>query len=113
MVLLGCAAAFRRGAMIAVDVAFDISPHGIRKVLAVFVAISILICLALLGWTGAELAQRFQRQKIAGLDVSIYWVYLAFPVGTVLCVPAVLSWLHDHLTKSDIDKTDVIEDTAI
>jgi hypothetical protein len=25
----------------------------------------------------------------------------------------VLSWLHDHLTKSDIDKTDVIEDTAI
>ncbi len=113
MVMLGCAAAFRRGAMIAVDVAFDIAPPAIRKVLAVFVAISILTCLGLLGWTGAELAERFQRQKIAGLDLTIYWIYLAFPIGSALAIPGVLCWLREHLGETEINKIEVIEETAI
>lgn len=99
MVALGLAAAIRAGAMISVDVLFEILPVKSRNVLAIFVALACLLCIGLLGYYGQTLAQLFQHQKIAGMGISISWIYAAFPIGSVLAVPAVLNWLVTVLTE--------------
>jgi TRAP-type C4-dicarboxylate transport system permease small subunit len=89
-VYLGSAAAFREGAVIAAEVLIRSVPRSIGKALQVFSGVASFIFLAILVYTGIAMVQRTSMQQLAGLEISISWVYLALPVGGALAAFAVL-----------------------
>lgn len=110
MVFLGLAAAFRQGAMIAVDFLIDVGPKPLRQVLTIVIAIASLTFLAMLIWYGTAMALRVQRQNLAGLEVSIAWVYAALPAGALLAVPGVIVRTIVSLTGQDEVNSEELKD---
>lgn len=96
MVFLGIAAAFRQGAMVCVDVLYRWSPPKIQRVLEWLVALASLVLLAVIIWVGWDYANRGKVQTVIGLeDVSMFWAYLAMPVGAVFAALGVIGNLLD------------------
>ncbi|MBS7807025.1 TRAP transporter small permease [Variovorax sp. PCZ-1] len=96
MVFLGIAPAFRQGAMVSVDVLYRWSPPSIKRVLDYVVTIAALILIAVLIWWGWDYANRGKVQSTIGLeDVSMFWAYLAIPVGGVFSAIGVIGNLFD------------------
>jgi TRAP-type C4-dicarboxylate transport system permease small subunit len=95
MVFLGVAQAFRIGAMVSVDVLYRLSGRRLRRVLDTMVALAALLLIAVIVWVGWQYAQRGRVQTVIGLeDVSMFWAYLALPVGGVFSAIAILGhWL--------------------
>jgi TRAP-type C4-dicarboxylate transport system permease small subunit len=96
MVFLGIAPAFRQGAMVSVDVLHRYSgPRGKRFFESV-AALAALVLVAVIIWWGWDYAQRGRVQSVIGLEgVSMFWAYLALPVGGLFCVPAIVGNLLD------------------
>lgn len=95
MVFLGVPKAFRIGAMISVDVMRRWSPPAVRRVLNTAVAvagIALSLVLIVVGW---DYAQRGRVQTVAGLEnVSMFWAYLAVPVGGLFSIFGIVGqWL--------------------
>lgn len=97
MVFLGLAAAFRRGSMIAVDFLLDVSPPNLRRVFFIIIAIACVVFLALLIWFGTGMTMRVRGQNLAGLQITIAWVYAALPVGSTLALFGVIGRLIEVL----------------
>ena len=96
MVFMGIAAAFRQGAMVSVDVLYRWSPPKIKRVLDYVVAIAALTLLTVILWWGWDYANRGKVQTVIGLeDVSMFWAYLAMPVGAVFSMIGVVGNLLD------------------
>ena len=95
MVFLGIPTAFRQGAMVSVDVLYRWSPPGLRRVLDAVVAVAALTLIAVILWWGWDYANRGKVQTMIGLeDVSMFWAYLAMPVGAVFSVFGILgNWM--------------------
>ncbi len=95
MVFMGIPAAFRLGAMVSVDVLHRWSPPAMRRVLASVVALAALTLMAIIVWWGWDYARRGSVQSMAGLEsVSMFWAYLAMPVGGVFSTIAIVAnWL--------------------
>lgn len=95
MVFLGVAQAFRIGAMVSVDVLYRLSGKRLRRALDTLVALAALVLLAVIIVVGWQYAQRGRVQTVIGLEnVSMFWAYLALPVGGVFSVLAVVgNWL--------------------
>ncbi len=91
MVFLGIAAAFRQGAMVCVDVLYRWSRPSMRRFLDWAVAAVSLVLLVLIVWIGWDYAQRGKVQSVAGLEeMSMFWAYLAMPVGGVFAILGVI-----------------------
>jgi TRAP-type C4-dicarboxylate transport system permease small subunit len=91
MVFLGIPQAFRVGAMVSVDVLYRWSGARTRRFLDAMVAIAALALLAVTIIVGWDYAQRGRVQTVIGLeDVSMFWAYIALPVGGVFSVIAVI-----------------------
>jgi TRAP-type C4-dicarboxylate transport system permease small subunit len=85
MVFLGLGAAHRQGAMVCVDVLHRWSPAGMKRFLEWAVAAVSIAFLLYIAWIGWDYARRGSVQTVAGLEaVSMFWAYLAVPVGCVL-----------------------------
>jgi TRAP-type C4-dicarboxylate transport system permease small subunit len=96
MVFLGIPAAFRQGAMVSVDVLYRWSPPRIKRVLDWVVCGAALTLIAVIVWWGWDYAQRGSVQSMAGLEsISMFWAYLALPVGGVFCVIGIIGNLLD------------------
>ena len=96
MVFLGIPAAFRQGAMVSVDVLYRWSPPRMRRVLDWAVSLASLTLIGIIIWWGWDYAQRGSVQTMAGLEsVSMFWAYLALPVGGVFSVIGILANLAD------------------
>ena len=95
MVFLGIPLAFRIGAMVSVDVLYRWSGARLRRVLDALVAIAALGLMAVIIIVGWDYAKRGSVQSVIGLeDVSMFWAYLAMPVGGLFCVVAIVgNWL--------------------
>lgn len=95
MVFLGVPMAFRIGAMVSVDVLYRWSGRRLRRVLDAMVAVAALALVAVIIVVGWDYAQRGKVQSVIGLeDVSMFWAYLAMPVGGVFSVIAIIgNWL--------------------
>lgn len=95
MVFLGIAQAFRIGAMVSVDVLYRLAGRRLRRVLDTAVALAALGLIGVIVWVGWQYAERGKVQSVIGLeDVSMFWAYLALPVGGVFAAIAVLGhWL--------------------
>ncbi len=96
MVFLGIPAAFRQGAMVSVDVLYRWSPARIRRVLDYVVAVAALVLITVIIWWGWDYANRGKVQSMIGLEnVSMFWAYLAMPVGGLFAVIGIIGNLLD------------------
>ncbi|MFC5606996.1 TRAP transporter small permease [Variovorax soli] len=96
MVFMGIPTAFRQGAMVSVDVLYRWSPKGMRRVLDWVVCLAALTLVAVIVWWGWDYAQRGSVQSMAGLEsVSMFWAYLALPVGGLFSVLGIVANLID------------------
>ena len=96
MVFMGIPTAFRQGAMVSVDVLYRWSPPKVRRVLDWVVCAAALALIFVIVWYGWDYAQRGSVQSMAGLEsVSMFWAYLALPVGGLFCIVGILANLAD------------------
>ena len=92
MVFMGVPYAFRVGAMVSVDVLYRwAGPRG-KRLFDVVTAVASLTLVAVIIWWGWDYANRGKMQTVIGLEgVSMFWAYLALPVGGLFCIPAILA----------------------
>lgn len=96
MVFLGIPMAFRQGAMVSVDVLYRWSGQGVKRLLDWAVCIAALVLVAVIAWWGWDYANRGRVQSMIGLeDVSMFWAYLALPVGAVVSMLGIVGNLLD------------------
>lgn len=96
MVFMGIPYAFRQGAMVSVDVLYRWSKPRMRRLLDWVVAIASLALIAILIFVGWDYANRGKVQTVIGLeDVSMFWAYLAMPVGGVFAAFGIVGNLFD------------------
>ena len=96
MVFLAIPMAFRQGAMVSVDVLDRWSAPGMRRVLDWVVTLAALALIGVLIWWGFDYAKRGSVQTMAGLEsVSMFWAYVAVPVGGLFSIPGILGNLLD------------------
>ena len=96
MVFMGIPAAFRNGAMVSVDVLYRWSPPKLKRVLDFVVCAAALVLMLLVIWWGWDYANRGRVQTVIGLeDVSMFWAYVAMPVGGVFSVIGIIGNLLD------------------
>ncbi|RRD68396.1 TRAP transporter small permease [Comamonadaceae bacterium OH2310_COT-174] len=94
VVMLGTALAFRSGTAIAVQFLHSRLRGPARRWLEHLIGATCVGFLLFLAWIGAQITYRVRFQSLAGLEISISWVYLAIPVGAALSALAVLlHWL--------------------
>jgi TRAP-type C4-dicarboxylate transport system permease small subunit len=81
--------------MVSVDVLHRLSGPRMRRVLETLAAVAALLLVAVLVVVGWDYAQRGKVQSVAGLeDVSMFWAYVALPVGGVFSALAIVAnWL--------------------
>jgi TRAP-type C4-dicarboxylate transport system permease small subunit len=96
MVFLGIPAAFRQGAMVSVDVLYRWSGARMRRFLDWMVALAALALIGVILWWGWDYANRGKVQTMIGLEgVSMFWAYLAMPVGAVFAAVGIIGNLLD------------------
>ena len=96
MVFLAIPTAFRQGAMVSVDVLYRWSPPRFQRVLDWMVSLAALALIAVIVWWGWDYTQRGGVQSMAGLEsVSMFWAYLAMPVGGLFSAIGILGNLFD------------------
>jgi TRAP-type C4-dicarboxylate transport system permease small subunit len=95
MVFLGIPTAFRQGAMVSVDLLYRLSCQRMRRVLDTVVAIAAMTLSVIILWWGWDYANRGSVQSMIGLEgVSMFWAYLAMPVGAVFSMIGIIgNWL--------------------
>ncbi len=95
MVFMGIPMAFRQGAMVSVDVLYRWSGARMRRFLDTMVALAALTLVCIIIWWGWDYANRGKVQSMIGLeDVSMFWAYMALPVGAVFSVISIIgNWL--------------------
>jgi TRAP-type C4-dicarboxylate transport system permease small subunit len=96
MVFMGIPMAFRQGAMVSVDVLYRWSPPRIRRVLDWVVCLAALALITIIIWWGWDYSLRGSVQSMAGLEsISMFWGYVAMPVGGMFCVIGIIGNLID------------------
>jgi len=96
MVFMGIPMAFRQGAMVSVDVIYRWSPAALQRVLEWVVFLASMVLVLVIIWWGWDYANRGKVQSVIGLEnVSMFWAYLALPVGGVFCVIGLIGQLVD------------------
>ncbi len=90
-VMLGVVVAFRRGALVSVDLMLRLSKGAWRHVVRTVITVSSLTFLGVLLWFGVDLAWRVRFQTFASMEISMAWAYAALPVGAALAIVAVLA----------------------
>ena len=96
MVFLGIPTAFRQGAMVSVDVLYRWSPPKLQRVLDYVVAFAALALIAVIVWWGVDYANRGSVQTMIGLEnVSMFWAYIAMPVGGLFSAVGIIGNLLD------------------
>jgi TRAP-type C4-dicarboxylate transport system permease small subunit len=96
MVFLGIPTAFRQGAMVSVDVLYRWSPKGMKRVLDWVVTLAALLLIGVIVWWGWDYSLRGKVQTMAGLEsLSMFWAYLAMPVGGLFSVVGIIGNLID------------------
>ena len=96
MVFMGIPYAFRVGAMVSVDVLSRlVGPLG-KRIFAFCTCSAALTLVATIIWWGWDYAIRGRMQSVIGLEgVTMFWAYLALPVGGLFCIPAIVAQFFD------------------
>ena len=96
MVFMGIPYAFRVGAMVSVDMlARLVGPLG-KRILSFCTSVAALTLAITIIWWGWDYATRGRMQSVLGLEgVTMFWAYLALPVGSLFCIPAIVAQFFD------------------
>jgi TRAP-type C4-dicarboxylate transport system permease small subunit len=82
--------------MVSVDVLYRWSPPRMKRVLDWVVCGAALLLVGIIVWWGWAYALRGQVQSMAGLEsISMFWAYLAMPVGGLFSVLGIVGNLLD------------------
>jgi TRAP-type C4-dicarboxylate transport system permease small subunit len=82
--------------MVSVDVVYRWSPPRIKRALDWFVSAAALSLILIIIWWGWDYAQRGRVQTVIGLEnVTMFWAYLALPVGGVFSIIGIIGNLMD------------------
>lgn len=96
MVFLGIPTAFRIGAMVSVDALYRVSGPVVRRLLDVVVFLAAVLLVGVILWWGWDYSVRGRVQTVIGLEsFSMFWAYLAMPVGAVFSLIALVGHLLD------------------
>lgn len=90
-VMLGIAVAFRRGALVSVDLMLRTARGRWRDTVRWLITGTALAYLAVLLWQGIDLTTRVRFQSFAAMELSMAWAYAALPVGAFFCIVAVIA----------------------
>lgn len=91
MVFMGIPMAFRQGAMVSVDVLYRWASNRYKRVLDTVVMLASLLLIAVIIVVGWDYSQRGRVQTIIGLeDYSMFWAYIAMPVGGLFAVLGII-----------------------
>ncbi len=90
-VMLGIVVAFRRGALVSVDLMLRLTKGAWRSVVRGGITGVSLTFLGVLLWFGINLVWRVRSQTFASMELSMGWAYAALPVGAALSIIAVLA----------------------
>ena len=90
-VMLGIAVAFRRGALVSVDLMLRTARGAWRNTVRWIITGTSLAYLVVLVWFGINLATRVRFQTFASMELSMAWAYAALPVGAALAMLAVVA----------------------
>lgn len=90
-VMLGIVVAFRRGALVSVDLMLRLSQGAWRSIVRWLITAVSLSFLGVLVWFGGNLVWRVRSQTFASMELSMGWAYAALPVGALLAIIAVLA----------------------
>jgi TRAP-type C4-dicarboxylate transport system permease small subunit len=91
MVMLGVVVAFRRGALVSVDLMLRSARGAWKRFVQGLITAVSLAFLAVLLWFGIDLVARVRFQTFASMDLSMGWGYAALPVGAALGIVAVIA----------------------
>jgi len=91
MVMLGVVVAFRRGALVSVDLMLRVSRGWWQQVVRGLITLTALAYLSVLVWFGINLVTRVRFQTFASMELSMGWAYAALPVGAALALLAVVA----------------------
>ena len=91
MVMLGIVVAFRRGALVSVDLMLRSTRGALQQAVRWIITSTALAYLAVLVWFGIDLATRVRFQTFASTELSMAWAYGALPVGAALAMLAVVA----------------------
>ncbi|MEY2874496.1 MAG: hypothetical protein RLZZ373_1867 [Pseudomonadota bacterium] len=91
MVMLGTVVAFRRGALVSVDLMLRTATGMWHQVVRWTITLTALAYLSVLTWFGINLVERVRFQTFASLELSMGWAYAALPVGAALAMLAVIA----------------------
>lgn len=83
---LGASLAFRRGGHIAVQFGLERMSPRIRSAVIFIGCLAVIFMLCVLAWKGWEMTNRVARQRSPAMSLSMFWPYLAIPVGSVLMI---------------------------
>jgi TRAP-type C4-dicarboxylate transport system permease small subunit len=101
MVMLGTVVAFRRGALVSVDLMLRSARGAWLATVRWIITGTALAYLGVLAWYGINLVTRVRFQTFASMELSMGWAYAALPVGAALAMLAVvanhLDPLHEEL----------------
>lgn len=96
MVFMGIPYAFRAGAMVSVDLLYRMVSQRGRRIFDFLSCLAALTLVAVIIWWGWDYSNRGSVQSVIGLEgVSMFWAYLALPVGGLFCVPAIIVHFFD------------------
>lgn len=84
LIMLGSAACLRKGLHLTVDYAVHSLPHGIKRNLHLLSMAAILFFLGVVFVSGISLIAATLNQRTPALQMPIWGVYLAIPVGSLL-----------------------------
>lgn len=99
MVMLGIVVAFRRGALVSVDLMLRLSSGWWQRVVRGAITGVSLAYLAVLLWFGADLVSRVRFQTFASMELAMSWAYAALPLGAALAMLAVVAHHLDPLNE--------------
>ncbi len=90
-VMLGVVVAFRRGALVSVDLMLRSARGAWQTVVRSVITGVTVVFLGVLLVYGINLVSRIRFQTFASIDISMGWAYAALPVGAALALVAVLA----------------------
>ncbi len=96
LALLGAPIALRQAAHINIDLLIQLFPPRGRQAFYLFIHLIIIGTMGILLWQGAVFAQSGARQVASSFNLSMVWMYIAIPIGSILtCLVAT-----DHALKA-------------
>jgi TRAP-type C4-dicarboxylate transport system permease small subunit len=95
----GVCVAFRRGSNITVNFLRDALPVRAHRAALLAAEIAGIFFFAAVGWYGAVLCVNERSQVASSSPISISWMYLVFPLTSVITILHLCARLYDMITR--------------